>query len=164
MAIRIIYPALESYQRTWRDYLVDKNLRDDWLVRLNELNLFVPTNVCEGHFSCDDQYPLIVLLSAADVIAGLEKLFEDCDGLRSVFDGLVPTDTEYKFSRTTGISNDPDVFFNITRIKLSLCRNVPRESMNFDRATFRWFEAAVSSIEKIDEVLRKHIYQDKQGW
>jgi len=156
MATRIIYPALEDYQRKWRVYRVDKNLKDDWLVRLNNLKLFYVTSVCEGHFTCDDNYPTIVLFAKRDFIDSLKELFADKELLFSIFDGNFASDTEFTFSYTLGVSTNPNSIISATSctpIKFSLHSKDPRESLLLDDKTSEWFEASVISIERIDEAL-----------
>ena len=160
MPFKVIFPDLGDYQRNWRRYGVDKNLKDDWLVRLNNLHLFDVTNVCEGHSTCDDAYPRIVLLAKRDVLDRLEKLFVDRKWLSSVFAGIVASDTQFAFSNTVGVSNDPNsimVHNSFTPIKLSFTRNDPRESLLLDDKTSDWFDASVRSIERIDEILHARL-------
>ena len=145
MATRIIYPALEDYQREWRHYRVDKNLKDDWLVRLNNLRLFYVTSVCEGHFTCDDNYPTIVLYAKRDFIDSLKELFVDKELLFSIFDGNFASDTEFTFSYTLGVSTNPSsIIFaaDFTPIKFSLHSKELRESLLFDDKTSEWFDAS----------------------
>lgn len=157
MATKIIYPALENYQRNWRGYRVDKNLKDDWLIRLNNLHLFNVINVCEGHFTCEDDTPQIILLAKHDFFDKLKNIFVEREWLLSIFDEFVASDTRWKFSHThtIGVSNDPNSIMNNPdfRIKMSLVRNDPRESLILDNKTSEWFEASVNSIERIDEAL-----------
>lgn len=157
MATRIIYPALENYQRTWRDYRVDNNLEDDWLVRLNNLGLFYVVNVCEGHYTCEDQYPAIVLLGRPEAVNKLEGVLADREWTLQLFNGTVSADTEFNFFTTKGISSDPDSFYNGSKIKLSFFRNEPRESLEFDRGTFEWFEKTVDIIEVLDGRLQSRL-------
>ncbi|MBV5326628.1 MAG: hypothetical protein JZU65_03175, partial [Chlorobium sp.] len=89
MATKIIYPALEDYQRDWRTYRVDKNLKDAWLTRLNNLNLFYVTNVCEGHHTCVDEYPRIALMGKSDFVGKLERLFVHREILFSMLNGSI---------------------------------------------------------------------------
>lgn len=153
MATRIIYPALENYQRNWRNYQVDKNLNNDWLIRLNSLRLFNVINVCEGHYTCDDQYPMIVLLGKSDAVGRLGSLILERESLLLIFNEVVADNTTFNFSHTVGISNNPQSYFNGSNVKMSLSRKNPRMSLDFDSDTFEWFETSVCSIERIDELL-----------
>lgn len=159
MAVRIIYPALENYQRMWQNYRVDKHLKDDWLVRLNNLELFNVINVCEGHFTCEDQHPLIVLLGKSHVVDKLVNLLANKESLSQTFDGIITADTQYKFSYTNGISNDAEGW-PIYMVKLSLVRNLPRESLIFDQITSEWFDVSVRALEKIDALFFNMIKAD----
>lgn len=156
MATRIIYPTLENHQRKWLIYNVDKNLNDDWLVRLNNLTLFYVTNVCEGHHTCLDEYPRIALMCKTNFVIQLERLFVDREMIFSVLSSIIAPDTLFEFSHTTDVSNDPHSKSNcsaFTPIKLSLTRKNPRTSLIFDEQTSSWFDASVSALEYIDMVL-----------
>lgn len=156
MATKVIYPALENYQRKWRIFDIDKNLKDDWLVRLNNLNLFYVTNVCEGHHTCEDKHPRIILLGKNDFIGQLECLFADKRMLFSVLNSIIAPDTTFNFSHIIDLSNDPhssSIHHSFTRIKLALTRNEPRENFAFDEKTSEWFEKSVGALECLDEVL-----------
>jgi len=151
VATRIIYPALSNYQRKWLNYNVDKNLQDDWLVRLNRLQAFYPVNVCEGHFTCEDSYPLIVLLSRAEFLGRFDNLMRDI-GLANLIGNCLPEGTVFKFSSLFAITNEPDTHFGDHIVKLSLRREMPRESLDFFELDAQWFESAVSSAEHIDKI------------
>jgi hypothetical protein len=38
-----------NHEREWRGFCVDRNLEDEWLVRLNDLASFDLISICEGH-------------------------------------------------------------------------------------------------------------------
>ncbi|HIJ96576.1 MAG TPA: hypothetical protein HPP94_12720 [Desulfuromonadales bacterium] len=151
MATKIIYPALSNYQRKWLDYSVDKNLQDEWLVRLNSLKIFYPTNVCEGHATCDDAYPHIVLLSRADYLDRIDNLIRNIE-LTKHIRSCLPESTVFKLSSLFAITNEPDTHFGDHIVKLSLSRETPRESLDFFEQDANWFELVVSSAEQIDKI------------
>lgn len=156
MAFKLIYPGLEDYQRMWQNYRVDKHLKDEWLVRLNNLELFYVTNVCEGHFTCEDKCPRIALMGKRAAVEMLGSLLDDREALFSILNSNLASDTLFDFSYTTGISNDPLSRSNssvFTPIKFSLTRTFPRGSLVFDPKTSEWFDLSVSSIERIDKDL-----------
>ncbi|MDM7921797.1 MAG: hypothetical protein QUS14_05805 [Pyrinomonadaceae bacterium] len=43
------------HERRWRNYCVDRNLKDEWLERLNALKTFDLISICEGHGSGTDE-------------------------------------------------------------------------------------------------------------
>ena len=47
--IRAFRRACDPGKRLWRAYQVDEGLENDWLYRLNELNVFELTSICQGH-------------------------------------------------------------------------------------------------------------------
>ncbi len=156
MAFKFIHPGLDDYQRKWRNYSVDKNLKNDWLIRLNNLKLLYVTNVCEGHFTCEDTYPRIALMGKRTSAEKLGSLLDNREALISIFDCHIGVDTHFDFSYTIGISNDPHSRSNssaFTPIKLSLTRTFPRGSLFFDQTTSDWFDRSVSSLEAIDHTM-----------
>jgi hypothetical protein len=44
-----------EYEREWNSYCVDKNLEDEWLIRLNDLEAFRLISICMGHSGCQTE-------------------------------------------------------------------------------------------------------------
>lgn len=156
MAMKIIYPALEDYQRRWRTFKIDKNLKDDWLLRLNDLKFFYLTNICEGHATCNDEFSVIVLLARSDFIREFDVLIRR-PGLLDGLCGYIPQQTVLKFLSTFCLTNDPDTHFGDHIVKLSLRRETPRHSLQMQPEDIAWFETAVTAVEKIDSFFQKCI-------
>ena len=38
-----------EYEREWNGFCVDKNIEDDWLIRLNDIEALSLISICEGH-------------------------------------------------------------------------------------------------------------------
>lgn len=49
LEIRAFRRACDPGKRLWRAYQVDEGLENDWLYRLNALNVFELTSICQGH-------------------------------------------------------------------------------------------------------------------
>lgn len=148
MAVRITYPALENYTRDWGSFSVDKNLQDDWLIRLNKLKCFYVMGICEGHFSCDDNTALIVLGAKnsyrENLILGIERASELLKKYRdgsSQYSAKVIFDFPSKFPERT-----PTGWL----FTLSFACSKERTSLKMDKQTEEWFVCTVQSIEKID--------------
>lgn len=159
MATKLIYPALQDYQRRWRGYEVDKNLEDDWLERLNALTVFRLVNVCEGHHACYDSYPLVVLLANDCYVDALTD--KKNNAFTQGIADIVQSDTTYRLTYSFGISNDSDSFFCGNKVKLSLVRDEPRQSIEILPNDMAWFRNAVESLEKIDNLFLTEVYDTK---
>jgi len=151
VAVRVIHPALENYTRDWCGYQVDKNLKDDWLKRLNLLRYFDLLGICEGHFSCDDDVSYIVvrakegrfkdLLSRVDMVGKLLEKHADLETRYSVT-------TMFDFPIGSFVGESSRWLF-----KISLTRLEARTSLEMDMDTESWFEKAIRNIEMIDRVM-----------
>lgn len=153
MAFRLINPALQEYQRTWRDYQVDKNLADEWLESLNRLSCFELVSVCEGHCQCNDKYPKLVLFGSRLVLNSLKQSIVDRVPIQNFLNSCIGSNTCYSLTYTTGISSDLEDVHHNGSIKLSIRRMQPRISEELDASTTIWFEQAVHVVEMFDELV-----------
>ena len=64
-----------DYERRWRDTCVDKNLEDEWLERLNDLETLALVGICEGHpdrrAGSSGRYPHIALRLKESLLPGI---------------------------------------------------------------------------------------------
>ena len=71
--IRAFRRACDPGKRLWPAYQVDEGLENDWLCRLNALQLFELTSICQGHESMQRSafrsYPHIVLRFRPQVVS-----------------------------------------------------------------------------------------------
>lgn len=69
------------HERRWRNYCVDKNLKDDWLERLNGLTVFDLISICEGHGSEAEtelgRLPHINLRLKSPIAEGLDDIWSN---------------------------------------------------------------------------------------
>lgn len=148
MAVRITYPALENYTRDWGAFSVDKNLQDDWLIRLNTLQCFELMGICEGHFSCDDDVANIVL-QAKNMYR--EKLINGAEQVGKLLKKYRDTSSRYSAKAIFDLpSKHPQQTSTGWLFTISLTCLHERISFEMDSQTEEWFVRAVQDIESID--------------
>jgi hypothetical protein len=144
------------FERRWRNFCVDKNLKDDWLERLNSLRSFDLISICEGHPD-EPSYPHRRLphinLRLKDGLAELllpswisEKFNFGSVLARSFTNGHTSAQFELRSGFTA--RQQKSEFEELGLLKLS-----PRvDILNFDRDQFevRWFEQNICSVEEFD--------------
>jgi len=151
MAVRVFHSAIENYTRSWGPFTVDKNLQNDWLVRLNRLQCLDLIGICEGHYSCDDVFSSIVL-KAKDRYK--KKLITEIE-LVGKFLGFC----RYAHTRCSAKAyfEIPDRFHQDSgrewMFTISLTSLNERKSLDMDVETEGWFCRSVEDIERIDKHL-----------
>lgn len=150
-----------EYERRWNGRWVDKNLENEWLIRLNQLNTLKLTSICEGHFNSPRNsvrnFPHIILrvkepwLSPfvyrwhelkAEIFQKIETIFDH--SLANIF---LELEVRFSYRITPRRSSDEEnVVIRITRI-------TPRVSTEMDKETFAWFEEIIKKIENFDQFI-----------
>jgi hypothetical protein len=143
-----------DHEKEWRGFCIDKNLKDDWLVRLNSLAAFSLISICEGH--CDRQAdgvsPHIKLRLKERHLPGIASHWDDhkmavvseVGKLFQTGDTYVNLELKFKLRSGTGRLNYQEDL--IVRIH---CRRA-RDSEEMDARTHDWFQYSVSRIEDLD--------------
>lgn len=150
---------LKNYQRKWREYSVDKNLRDDWLERINSLKILEVLSICEGHYTFDQTHSWIKFCVKDDFYEKFVNYFQDEIVLLDTLNNYISSEICYYCEIIKGISNDTKSsnFGIIKEVKMSFVSNRPRMSADFTDIDFSWFENTVLTVEKIDGALFKII-------
>lgn len=141
-----------EHERLWRDRCVDKNLKDDWLERLNTLQSFELISICEGHL---DRRPHINLRLRPDLIAALandwhayQAKFQE--GISNIFRYPLTSasfELRYRYSTRGGRSHyREDAVLKIEALRERSSRN---EELNQDE----WFMANVQASEDFDKFI-----------
>jgi hypothetical protein len=147
---------------------VDKNLKDDWLVRLNSLKCLQLISMCEGH---SDQktgstktFPHIKLRLQEQFLSSIASHW---DQLRPVLSHELhrlfhPTDEylelELKFRFRWGRARFP-YRENLT---VRIHNRQSRTSEEMDARAYEWFEQTVNRIEKLDSVIANQLCSTDQ--
>jgi hypothetical protein len=149
----------KDYERWWGDLCVDKNLKDEWLVRLNDLQAFTMVGICEGH--CDrrpgssGRFPHINLRLKEQLLPGLANRWEELrlailNEVNRLFQiGDTYIDMELKFKLRAGRGR------LIYREDLTLRMRSfwARDSEEMDTETYNWFQESVGRVAKLDGIV-----------
>jgi hypothetical protein len=145
-----------GHEREWRGFCVDRNLEDDWLARLNDLNAFDLISICEGH--CDRQTepsrtsPHIKLRLKERHLPSIASCWDKykmailskVNGLFQAGDTYVNLELKFKLRSSTGrLSYQEEM---IMRVHGRQARAV--EEMG--PVTRTWFLQSVERIEEVD--------------
>ena len=147
-------------EREWRGFCVDKNLEDDWLVRLNGLNAFNLISICEGHChqtETSKKSPHIKLRLKEHLLPNVARRWD-----------------EHKMAVLTEVSHlfeTGDTYVNLElqcKLRLGTGRLTYQENMvmrvhgrrartsqEIDALTCDWFRQSVSQIEEIDSLVAR---------
>lgn len=149
-------PQCRQHQRRWRDYNVDKNLKDEWLERLNDLKAFDLRSICEGHpngrYLTYRSFSHITLVLNDDLTELLtsdwytyqEKVKEGVDRLSS--HPLTSTIIELNYEYRKG----DDSYSEYLRLNLdTLPKKICLSEINRDE----WFTSNVQAVEEFDSFI-----------
>ena len=152
-----------DYEREWNGFCIDKNLEDNWLLRLNELKCLRPISICEGH---SDQkagssrtFPHIKLRLLDPLLPGIAGHWDQLkrilpDELKRLFhDGNTYLELELK-CRFRRIQERFPYRENLT---VRIHGRQARTSQEMEAATYEWFEKTVSRVEELDNVIAVQI-------
>jgi len=143
--------SCRDHEKSWNKRCVDKNLKEEWLQRLNSLNTLDLISVCEGHperEGCTKPHLKFKLRAELTPVA-MQRFAEHSINLE-MFSRFNHKDTESKceLKRTfrtarKGFNYREDIMVRIT------CR-CPRTSEKIDEKTINWFERNVVRVEELD--------------
>lgn len=145
-----------DHEREWRGFCVDKNLQDDWLERLNDLQAFSLISICEGH--CNRQTepsrtpPHVKLRLKERLLPSVascwnENKMEVLSKVNELFqtgDTYVNLELKFKLRLGTGRLDYQENL--IVRIH----GRQARASEEIDIDTDEWFERTVDRIQDLD--------------
>jgi hypothetical protein len=147
-----------EHEREWNGLCVDKNLEDDWLVRLNNLETFSLISICEGHCSRQTDHsrtsPHIKLRLKEQFLPGIARRWDEnkmavVSQVNKRFDtGDTFVNLELKFKLRSGagrMTYQEDLILQIHSRRARI-----GEEMDID--TRDWFERCVSEIESLDSL------------
>jgi len=144
---------MEIYQRAWRNYYVDANLMDEWLERLNSLELFKLVSICEGH--CGEEHPydasphINLRIGPELCIQAMQSWAEFKRILGDIVDDLPGNDTYVNASIALDHSlPDSSCTSEVFRVSFECGQRRDTETMT---AWFQsWFVNAIAAIELLD--------------
>jgi hypothetical protein len=145
-----------DHEREWRGFCVDRNLEDDWLVRLNDLAAFDLISICEGHCGRqteptrtpahiklrlkEQRLPSIASHWDEHKIAILSEVNE----LFQTGDTYVNLELKFRLRSGTGrLTYQEEMIIRVHSRQLRATGEMPPE-------TRTWFQQSVERIEKTD--------------
>lgn len=148
-----------EHERLWNGCYVDKNLKDEWLKRLNILSLFDLINICEGITETRGELafaqPHVYCKAKQRYCSAISRHFNDKNLIKNLqnFSVLGETRVELDVKRRF-FKDDGDTGYYADNIILKLTFLRERCSREIDEETTRWFEHIVSGIEAFDGFLK----------
>jgi cation transport regulator ChaC len=161
LEIRAFRRACDPGKRLWRVYQVDEGLENDWLYRLNALQLFELTSICQGHESMQRSafrsYPHIVLRFRAHVVSeaiqwiqkGASGEFPQPERLPLASAGTWSIEHERSLKLIMGASQ----FRTSDRVLLRATGSVAIRTASDRKHTTEWFTTVIPEIEAYDKLL-----------
>lgn len=150
----------KPHERPWRNWAVDRNLDDRWLERLNDLETFSLTSICEGHIddnsSAVRRHPRIILRPKETYMKALtDHWYDQKDALTGAIQQIWPennTIIECEIQHCIVQEGDKltdaqDTFFRITSAH-------KRYTIEFSECVYRWFRRTIPRIRTFDQFMK----------
>jgi hypothetical protein len=141
-----------SHERIWRDRRVDRNLKDEWLISLNDLKTFDLISICEGHNAQRHAYPHINLRLKEEYLSRVSnEWYCSTRTMSKVIDNIFDSEqsrTEIELRviyRRQSVRNTCRQDF-VVKIQ-SLVR---RESESIDTRIIDWFDLTIKAVRDLD--------------
>lgn len=155
------------FERRWRNYCVDRGLKDDWLERLNALKIFDLISICEGHEDEADvvarRLPHFNLRVRENMIGTLERRWSsDRERIGNALDGAFENRfVSAKFEMRSGFIKERKAIEpqDIALLKIGPVVDV----LDFDRIYYgaEWFEENIAAAEAFDQFLFELLNADR---
>lgn len=148
--------ACRDHERLWRERCVDKNLKDDWLERLNRLAAFSLINICEGHHDqqvgSSGRYPHISVRLKERLLPGIARHWEELRGATlSEMNRLFQTgDTDINMELKFRLRAGRGKLIYQEGLALRVRSFEKRKTSELDSQTANWFERVIQRIEGLD--------------
>lgn len=148
-----------DHEREWRGFCVDRNLEDDWLARLNDLDTFDLISICEGH--CGRQTepsrtpPHIKLRLKERLLPGIASHWDKhkmailgkVNELFQAGDAYVNLELKFKLRSSTGrLSYQEEMIMRVHGLQA-------RAVEEMGPLTRIWFQRSVERIEEVDHFI-----------
>jgi hypothetical protein len=141
-----------SHERVWRNRCVDRNLKDYWLISLNELQSFDLISICEGHSNRRRTYPHINLrlkeeyfpIVSQEWYRSRQIMSRSIDNILSSEKTAVEIKLEIIFRKRNGRYNIMQNFI----VKMQCLHTNEQKSIN--SKIISWFDLIISEIQEFD--------------
>ena len=147
-----------DYEREWNGYCVDRNLEDDWLIRLNDLEAFSLISICEGHFGRQTEparvTPHIKLRLREHLLPGIARCWDEhkmsiLSEVNRLFqrgDMYVGLELKFKLRSRTGRLNYEE------SLMVGIHSRQGRTLEEMDAEIRDWFQQSVGCVEALDDL------------
>jgi hypothetical protein len=148
-----------DHEREWNGYCVDKNLEDDWLIRLNDLAAFGLISICEGHSGRPAEPARtashIKLRLKEHLLPGIARCWDEhkmsiLSEVNSLFqsgDTYVGLELKFKLRSRTGRLNYEE------SLMVGIHGRQGRTSEEMDAETRDWFQQSIERVEALDRLI-----------
>jgi cation transport regulator ChaC len=159
--IRAFRRECDPGKRLWRAYQVDEGLENEWLHRLNALQVFELTSICEGHESTQRislrSSPHIILRLRADVVSSAIRLIQKGASSELPQPESLPLGSNgtwaIEHERKLVLSTSANQFRTSDRILLRAIGSVPIRTASDRKHTTDWFTTVIPELEAYDKLL-----------
>jgi hypothetical protein len=150
----------KPHERPWRDWAVDRNLDDQWLEHLNNLETFDLINICEGHIDVNPtsvkRNPRIILRPKEAHIRPLTVHWYDLkeaigDEIERIWPGgesIIDFEIQHRLVKNDyGLEDIEDIIMRITSER-------KKDIMILPEWIDHWFRQTLSRIEAFDQFIK----------
>jgi len=156
------HPSVDCrpYERPWRDWAVDRNLDDQWLECLNNLETFSLVSICEGHIDVKPtsvkRRPCIILSPKVAYRRPITKRWYDLKKpLAAEIEKIWPGgDTIVEFEIQHRLVKNDDGLEDIEDIIIRITSERKRDMMILPEWIHHWFRQALLRIEAFDRFMK----------
>jgi len=155
-----IVPDCKSYERPWRDWAVDRNLDDQWLERLNNLETLNLVSICEGHIdarptSARRSPRIALMLKKAHMRPLTEQWYELKESLAREIERVWSNkETIIEFEIQHRLVKDEEALADIEGIIMRIASVRKRDMMIISVWIQKWFRKNISKIETFDQFMK----------
>jgi len=148
-----------EHEREWNGFCVDKNLKDEWLARLNDLQALELISICEGHSArqtgSSRRSPHIKLRLKDPLLPGVARhwdehkmaILEKVNALFQTGSTYVHLELKFKLRSTTSRLNYEE------NLLVRIHARQPKVAKEMDPVTCDWFEQSVDRVEELDSLI-----------
>jgi hypothetical protein len=147
-------------ERPWRDWAVDRNLDDQWLESLNNLELLDLVSVCEGHLDVKPtsvkRRPCIILRPKEAYIRPLTIHWYGLkEALGIEIERIWPdAETIVEFEIQHRLVKNGDPLVDIEDIIIRVTSKRKRDMVTLPAWTDAWFRQTLARIEAFDQFIK----------
>jgi hypothetical protein len=149
----------KAHEREWNGLCVDRNLDDEWLVRLNQLRAFDLISICEGHCRRPAEpsttCPHIKLRLKDELLAGSGGIWDEhkmqvVSALGRLFSSA---DTHVSFELRFKARSGRGRLMYREELTAKVHSRRPRQSAEMEASACEWFDRNLGLVEDLDRLV-----------